>query len=96
MVVGKSILGVVFWCYGVLLMDLPCMMGICGTYMSSDMFMSYMVIEQFLILLVLMDYFSVCIDGHTMICWGILDLYTPLVSSQWKYSLLISTVFRKF
>ena len=46
---GKGILGIVLWCYGLLIMDLPCMMGICGKYIAYDMFMLSMVIQKFLI-----------------------------------------------
>ena len=50
MVGGKGIIGIVFWCSGLLMMALPRMMGICGPYMDSVLLMSYMVIGQFLIL----------------------------------------------
>ena len=47
---GKGIIGVVFWCSDLLLMALPCMMDICGPYITSDLFMSSMMIGQFMIL----------------------------------------------
>ena len=46
---GKGILGIVFWCYGILMMALTCMMGICGSCIDSALFMSSIVIRQFLI-----------------------------------------------
>ena len=46
---GKGILRIVLWCSGLLLMDLSCMLGICGPYISSALFMLYIVIGKFLI-----------------------------------------------
>ena len=46
---GKGILGVVLWCSGLLPTALPFMMGICGPYIVSAIFMSSMVIGKFLI-----------------------------------------------
>ena len=49
MVGVKDVIRGLFWYSGLLLMDLPCMMGICDPYMASALFMSSMVIGHFLI-----------------------------------------------
>ena len=76
-------------------MDMPCIMGICGTYIYSSLLISSMFIGKFLILFFSVAYFSVSVDGHPTSCWSILVSYAPLISRWWKYALLLSTVFRK-
>ena len=46
---GKGILGIVLWFYGLLMIDLPYMMGICGPYIASALLMLSIVIGQFLV-----------------------------------------------
>ena len=46
---GMGIL-ILLWCSSLPIMDMPCMMGICGTYIYSALFISYMFIGKFLIL----------------------------------------------
>ena len=75
---GKGILGIVFWCYGLPLMDLTCMMGIYVPYISSALLMSYMVIGQFLVLFSTAS-FSVCVDDHPTICWNIIASSATLI-----------------
>ena len=76
---GKGILGTVLWLSGILLIDLPCMMGIWGPYMASALLMSSVVIGQFLNWFFWMDYFKVFLDNHPTICYNILDSYAPLI-----------------
>ena len=45
---GKGILGMVLWCAGLLLIFLPCMMGIWEPYTASVLLMSSVVIRHFL------------------------------------------------
>ena len=78
MVGGKGIIGIVFWCSGLLMMALPRMMGICGPYMDSVLLMSYMVIGQFLVLFSTAS-FSVCVDDHPTICWNIIAASATLI-----------------
>ena len=47
---GKGILVMLLFWYGILLIFLPCMMGIWGPYMDSDLLISSVVIGQLLIL----------------------------------------------
>ena len=47
---GKGINIIVLWCYGLLLTDLTCIMGICGPYIASTLLMSSIVIGHFIIL----------------------------------------------
>ena len=49
MIGGKYILRIVLWCSGLLLMNLTCVMGICGPYIASALLMSSMIIGQSLI-----------------------------------------------
>ena len=46
---GKGIIEIFLWCSGLLLMDLPCIISICGLYIAPDLLMSSIVIMQFLI-----------------------------------------------
>ena len=52
---GKGTLGIFLWWYGLILVSLPCIMGICGTYMGSAQLVSSMVIGKFL------NLFSPCV-----------------------------------
>ena len=45
----EGILGVVLWCSGLLMIDLPCIMGIWGAYVASAMLVFSVLIGQFLI-----------------------------------------------
>ena len=89
---GKGILGMVLWCSGLLMIALPCMMGIWGPYMASALLMSSVVIGKFLIWLFWMASFKVCVDGHPMSCYNILASSAPLISCLKKHDLLLSTV----
>ena len=91
---GAGILGVVFWFSGILLIALPCMIGIWGPHMDSALLMSLVVIEKFLICFFWMTNFKICVDGHPTSCCNILDSSSPLVSSLWNNDLLLSTVLR--
>ena len=45
----KGILGVVFWCSGILMVALPCMMGIWVPYMASALLVSFVVIGKIMV-----------------------------------------------
>ena len=91
---GKGILGMVLWCYRILLIALPCMVGIWWPYMASALLMSSVVIVQFLIWFFWMDYLKVCVEGYPTSCCNILALSNPLIYFLWKHDLLLSTVLR--
>ena len=76
---GKGILGMVLWCYGIIMISLTFMMVIWGTYMASTLIMSSVVIRQFLIWFFWMASFKVCVDSHTTSCCNILALSDPLI-----------------
>ena len=75
----KGILGVVLWCYVILLIVLPCMIGILGSYMSYALLVLFLVIVQFLIWFFSTDSFKVCVDSHLKSCCSNLDPSDPLV-----------------
>ena len=77
---GKGILGMFFWCPGIPLISLPCIMGIWGPYMASSLVMSLVVIGQFLIWFFWMDSFKVCVDVHPKSCCNILALSASFIS----------------
>ena len=60
---GKGILRMVLWWSGLLLIDLPVMMGIWGPYMDYALLMSLVVIGQFLIWFFCMAFLKVCVDA---------------------------------
>ena len=90
----KSILGMVLWCSGILMVALTCMVSIWGSYMASDLLMLLVVIGQFLIWFFWMDSFKVCVDGHPTSCCNILALSAPLIYCLRNHELLLSTLLR--
>ena len=46
---GKGILGFLLWCSGLIPTAFTFIMGICGPYIVSDLFISSMVIGKFLV-----------------------------------------------
>ena len=78
---GNGIHGIVWWCSGILLKTLPCMIGILGPYMASDLLMPLVVIGQFLIWFFWMASFQVGVYGHHTYCCNILASSTPLTYS---------------
>ena len=91
----NGILGMVLWFSGILLVALPCMMSIWGPYMDSDLLILYVVIVQFLILLVWVAYFRVCVYIHITSCWIILASYATFIYRLWKHDLFLSTLLEK-
>ena len=91
----KGVLGVLLRLSVIVMVDLPCMEGICGPYIGSTVLTLYIVIGQLLITFLSPAPFSVCVHGHPTIFCSILDYSSTLISCLWKYVLLHSTVFRK-
>ena len=60
--------------------------------MASALMISSVLIGQFLIWFIWMDYFKVFVDGHPTSFCNILASYAPLISHLLKHNLLISTV----
>ena len=95
MIGGKGILGVVMWCSGILLIALPCMVGIWGTYMASALLVSSVVIGNLLIRFFWEDYFKVFVDSHPTSFCSILGYSSPLIYCLWKHELFLSMVWSK-
>ena len=76
---GKGILGMFTWRSRILLIDLPCMMGIWGQYMAFALLMLSVVIGQFLIWSFWTASIKVCVDGHPTSYCIIITLSAPLI-----------------
>ena len=93
---GKVILGMVLWCSVILLIDLPCMVGIWGPLMASVMMMPSVVIRHFMIWFFWMDSCKICVDAHPTSCCNIIALSAPLIPCMQNHDLLLYTALRNF
>ena len=93
---GKGIVGIISWCSGILLIALPCVMVIWGSWMDYALLMLSMVIEKFLILFFLIDSFGVFVDVHPKSLCSIFASSDPCISCRWNHDLFLSTVLMNF
>ena len=84
MIREKGILWMILWWSGILLISLPCMIGIWGPYMASTLLTLFVVIGQYLIWFFPTSSSKICVYRHPTSCCSILALSDPLIYCLWN------------